>query len=398
MSESFSQYFHANPLLGIGVAILTFLAYLLLGLLPACGSVYLIYFLLTLPMRRTERARLFLDLLELGLRDGQTSEATITSASHSRDRALGARFHLLAAHIEQGLRLGQALVFVPRLLPAQVRAMLSVGERIGDIGKVLPACRLLLRDSVSDVRGALNYLILVTFAISPAVVTVPVLLRVYIFPRFTEVFAGMLDGASLPGFTRLVFGGSGFITLIQVVIIAGLWLVTLAYLGGPRLHRWFRWLVPSAQDWFLTLLPWRRKRLQRDFSAMLAVLLDAEVPEAEAVTLAAQSTANLAVIHRAQRVRARLEQGVKLPEALRALDSSRELQWRLANALRRGAGFVRALTGWHEALDARAFQLEQSAAQVATTVLVLLNGLMVGSILIAVFLVIVQLINGATLW
>ena len=40
----------------------------------------------------------------------------------------------------------------------------------------------------------------------------------------------------------------------------------------------------------LCRLPWRRKRFQRDFSAMLAVLLDAEVPETEAVGLAAEAT------------------------------------------------------------------------------------------------------------
>jgi hypothetical protein len=59
---------------------------------------------------------------------------------------------------------------------------------------------------------------------------------------------------------------------------------------------------------------------------------------------------------------------------------------------------VRALTGWHEALDAKAFQLEQAAAQVTTTVLVLVNGLIVASFMIAVFLVLITLINGAALW
>jgi type II secretory pathway component PulF len=145
-------------------------------------------------------------------------------------------------------------------------------------------------------------------------------------------------------------------------------------------------------------LPWRHKRLQRDFSAMLAVLLDAEVPETEAVSFAARSTSNLAVVRRGKRVSALLQQGVKLPEAIRALDNSRELQWRLSNALRRGTGFVRALTGWHEALDAKAFQLEQAAAQVITTVLVLVNGLIVATFMIAVFLVLITLINTAALW
>ena len=59
---------------------------------------------------------------------------------------------------------------------------------------------------------------------------------------------------------------------------------------------------------------------------------------------------------------------------------------------------MRALNGWQEALDARAFQLHQTAAQITTSVLVLVNGAIVASIMIAVFLVLVQLINGSCIW
>ena len=398
MDDSLLQLFHSDPLWAIGTIAVAVLIYLLVGLVPVCGISYVIYFLLTLPMRRTERARMFLDVLELGLQEGRTPEAAVIGAAASRDRSLGVRFHLLAAHLEQGMRLSQALDQVPRVLPPQVRAMLSTGERIGDIRKVLSACRLLLRDSVSYVRSALNYLVLLALAISPAMVVVPIILRVQVLPKMKEVFAGMLEGQSLPAFTQLVFGGSTSIMVIQICIVGFIWLVTLAYLGGPRLHGWVHRLLPGFQDWLLVRLPWRRKRLQRDFSAMLAVLLDAAVPEAEAVTLAAQSTANLAIIGRAQKVCALLKGGVSLPEALRALDSSPELQWRLANALRRGSGFVRALTGWHESLDAKAFQLEQTAAQLTTTALVLINGAIVACILIAVFLILVTIMNQASLW
>ena len=398
MNESFPQLLQSDPFQAIALGVLTFLAYIFVGLLPVCGATYLIYFLLTLPLRRNERARLFLDLLDLGIEEGHTPEAAITRAAATRDPSMGVRFHLLAAHIEQGLSLSEALEKVPRLLPEQVSAILSVGGRIGYIKKVIPAGRLLLRDSVSYVRGAHNYLILVAFAVSPAIVAVPLLLNTYVLPKFKEIFAGMLDGQSLPAFTRLVFGGDTIILTIQVAVISVIWLTALAYVGGPRLHGWVHWLFPATQDWLLALLPWRRKRLHRDFSAMLAVLLDAEVPEAEAVALAAKSTANSAIIRRAQKVCGLLRQGVKLPEAIQALDSSRELQWRLSNALQRGAGFVRALTGWQEALDAKAFQLHQAAAQVTTSVLVLVNGMIVASILIAVFLVIIQLINGSCIW
>src|SRR5438876_7329258 len=108
----------------IAMLALCFLIYLVAGLLPISAILYLIYFLLPLPMRRAERARLFLDLLELGLRNGRPAEAAIVNAAASRDRSLGARFHLLAAHLEKGMRLDAALQQVPRLLPPQIQAML----------------------------------------------------------------------------------------------------------------------------------------------------------------------------------------------------------------------------------------------------------------------------------
>lgn len=395
---SLVQLIQSEPL-GTAVTFgLLLLLYIVAGLLPIGGLIYLFYFLLTLPMRRNERARFFLDLLELGLKEGRTPESTIVEISASRDRTMGVRFHLLAVHLENGLRLGDALGKVPRLLPPQIRAMLKAGERIGDVTKVLPACRQLLKDGVSQARGAINYLVILAFCITPIAVFVPLFISVYIVPKFQEVFEGMTEGP-LPPFTRLVFSQSGNLLFgIQTGFLCLIWLAMLGYVGGPRLRGWLRHLLPGVTDGALYRLPWRRKRLQRDFSAMLAVLLDAEVPEAEAVTIAAETTGNSTITRRAANACAQLNDGMKLPEAIRVMDDSGELQWRLANALQRRGGFLHALAGWHETLDAKAFQWEQTAAQVATTSLVLINGVIVASIVIAVFLTLINLIEQATLW
>jgi type IV pilus assembly protein PilC len=381
--------------------LLGFFLYLLVGLLPVVGALYVIYFLLTLPLRRNERASLFLDLLELGLTAGRTPEGSIADAAASRDRSLGARFHLVAAHLEQGARLDKALEEVPRLLPPQIRATLKIGERLGDLRRVIPACRLSLRGGVSNVRGALNYLLVLSFLATPFTIVVPLVLKIKVLPSFQAIFADMLAGAQMPAFTRFVFASSSAFIAIQIAIMGLVWLLTLGYLGGPRLRAWFARVLPggaSSIDWLLCALPWRGKRLQRDFSAMLGTLLEAGLPEAEAIRFAGESTANNIFRHRAERASALLAQGVKLPEAIRALDDAGELRWRLANALRGTGGFAKALTGWHEALDAKAFQLEQTAAQLTTTVFVLLNGLIVACVMIGMFLPLIQLLNRATLW
>jgi type II secretory pathway component PulF len=379
-----------NVLLTAGM----FIGFILFGLLPICALLYLVYFLLTLPMRRRERARLFLHLLEMGLNEGRSAAAAIAEAAWTRDHSLGARFHSLTDYLRQGMTLSQALEHVPCLLPPRMMAMLKTAEGIGDVRKVLPACRHLLRDGVSQVRGALNYLVLLAFVITPFSIAIPILLRIKVIPSYEQVFQGLFEGSRLPAFTRLIFASSSSFTIVQIIILLILWLALIFYVGGPRLRQWASDLIGGRQ-W---ISPWSWRRLQRDFSAMLAVLLDSGVPEAEAVRMAAESTTTPVMNRRAQEVCRKLQRGIRLPEALKEIDKSGELPWRITNALRHGKGFLQALSGWHEALDARAFQLEQSAAQITTSGLVLLNGAIVACIVIAVFLALINLLNEAALW
>ena len=138
--------------------------------------------------------------------------------------------------------------------------------------------------------------------------------------------------------------------------------------------------------------------MERDFSAMLAVLLDAEIPEEEAVTLAASCTDNAVFIDRAARIVEQLRQGATLTETIRFVDDTGEFRWRLENAAHGRGGFMEALTGWHEALEAKAYQLEQAASQTITTGLVLVNGCIVGLIAAAVFQALTAVVWNLTLW
>src|SRR5436190_23920305 len=77
--------------------------------LVMAGFVALAHFLLTLPMRRAERARLFLNVLDDALQRGQSAEHAILSIAAARDLSMGARFHIVAAWIENNLPLLDAL-------------------------------------------------------------------------------------------------------------------------------------------------------------------------------------------------------------------------------------------------------------------------------------------------
>jgi type II secretory pathway component PulF len=355
------------------------------------GVVYLIHFFFTLPMRRAERARLFLDLLAGALKRGQSIEAMILSVAGSRDLSVGVRFHFLAAHIESGLPFAEALEKVPRFLPPQIAAMLCVGEKLGDLKKVLPACREILRDRPAAVRSAVHYLIVVVFLFSPVFVFVVMMTMIFVVPKFRDVAGGM--GLHLWPLSLFVFAITNWLIVFEIVVSLLMFAAVLVYVGGPQFVHCFQFRTVPIVDWLAWRIPWKQRRLQRTFSAMLAVLLDGGVPEAEAVKLAGASTANEICRRRAGRVVAALEKGVKLNDAVRAFDDSGEFHWRLTNATHAQGGFLSALRGWHEALDAKAFQQEEATAHVITSGLVIMNGALVALIATAMFGILVAVLN-----
>ncbi|HWD91150.1 MAG TPA: type II secretion system F family protein [Verrucomicrobiae bacterium] len=381
-------------------ALVGVLVYFVFAVTPIALLAWLIYYLLSLPMRRQERARFFLDLLSANLRLGKPLEQSLIEIANSRDRSPGVRFHLVAAYLERGLRLGEALKKVPRFLPPQVAAMLRAGEEMGDIRKVLPVCDYLAKDAQSNVRGAVSYLVVIAFALSPFSLFVLNTLAVMIFPKFKEIIAAMPppEGASGPIFFNFLEASIHWLMLAQAILFGGLMFAAIIYIGGPRLVRLIQPRSVPFVDWLACRILWKRQRVQRNFSMMLAILLDSGVAEATALRLAGESTANEYFKRRVARAQAALAGGTKLTEAIAGLDDSGEFRWRLANALRAHGGFLRALKGWHEALDAKAFQEEQAVAHTVTSALVIANGLIVALVAIGVFSALISIINAGVLW
>ncbi len=326
--------------------------------MPWAGMTAAGYFFLLRPFRRREKAYVFLDEVE-------TASAEVRCINE---------VDLFAQN---------------RVLPRQIVRMLHVGRELGDIRKVLPACRRAISSGSSSALGAQNYFFVFTPAF-PLFFFVVGFVSFVILPKFRQIFAELLEGRPLPASTRFVIKYLDPRTLIEIV---GLALAVILLLIVLRVF--FR---NSFADRLIYLLPWRRKRMERDFSAMLGILLDAGVPEDKAVTMAAECTANSVFVRRARWVVQELQQGVKLTKAIQRLDDTGEFRWRLENATHNQGGFTAALTGWHDSLEAKAYQQEQAVSQIVTTALVILNGVLVGLICLAFFQPLTEAIYYMALW
>lgn len=382
----------------------SWIIWMALCLLVFSAALTLLTYVTSLPLRRQNRARSFLDFLDLALRRGMSVREAICSGSQTRDTSLGVPFHHLACYLEQGFSLSESLEKVPGYLPPGLRTLIAIGERTGNLPRLVVACKQRLRDGIPAFLKAQNYFAMLPFGLAALslLVVVPVLF-VSVAPKFTEIFKDMSGDPALYStlliqtvckYQYVLIGASQ----AAVLCTLGCFILSLSYLGGPALTTWLWSGLPQWRDRLVWRLPWHRLRCYRDFTGSLALLLDAAVPEQEAITLAAASSDNRVLMQKARDAVQQLSEGHKLPETLKGMLSAPQYQWRLANAFTCERGYGQALRGVEESLDARAFQLEQTFVQVVTTGLVLTNGAVVAFVCIAFFQVITALTMEAVLW
>jgi len=364
---------HEASLVGTGTVVKLISVAVIIGLFHA------IWQAVARPLRERERARLFVDLLETCVANGQNPEEAVARLSETGDATFGADIQKVVERLSEGERLVEALRRTDDFLPRELIEMLAVADETGDLATVLPACRKVAGEHVSRTRSAFSYVLMVAPVFNGLVGGVLFFLMVFILEKFERMTAqmGMLPNLLLSLMRQPFYRW----TLVAAILLPAALVVVLSSRSSLVRVLRLRWLV----DRIAFRTPWRRMRMQRDLSAMLAVLLDAGVPEARALELAAASTANRVFVRRAGAARAALAEGESLVKAVMRLDDSGELQWRLASAARGTSGFSAALGGWHESLDAKAFRAEQAFTHVVTTLIVTVNGAVVAVVAFGVF-------------
>ncbi len=256
----------------------------LVGLALFYGVARLLCWLFSAPMRRHERARLLLELMEIGLERGQSPEHLLQEDAVRRERVLKRPLRRQARRLESGVRLGDALRGVPELLPPAAVALIEAGERLGNLRAAIPACRRLLRDGVEQVSRAHHYLVLLLLVTTPAWLGMTGVLYFYVLPIFLGVVEEL--GLESSGLVVELLKWRVPVLALQLGLLLVLWTGAALYCGGPRLTRWLTRRLPRAWEGWRAALPWNRRRVMRDFALLLAVAVDVGLPEAQAVALA----------------------------------------------------------------------------------------------------------------
>lgn len=284
--------------------------------------------------------------------------------------------------IQEGNNFSKALSKYPRVFYPLYVALITSGEESGNLAEVMAEIAGNLEDQIvlrSKIRQALSY---------PAVVIlffVAVVSFVFLFllPKFNEIFQDF--GAALPKYTLIVLGISNFLVSALPFILLGLFLfgIFLSFLAktpsGRESIDMAKLRIPVFGELMLKV------SLSR-FAGSLATLLSGGVPIVSALDIVSKTAGNRVVEKTVQNVRDGVIKGSLVgkemkkhrifPVILVRMVTVGEETGRMEDMLKRTARFFR------DEVDATLSIL----ASIIEPVLIIGLGVIVGSVVIAIYL------------
>ncbi len=313
-----------------------------------------------------------------------------------RKRAASARLRAVLGDVEDQIRggaaLSQAFASQGSIFPRIYTASILAGERSGALDEVLLRYVTYMRRNVAlrrKIRGALAYPLFLLFA-SGCMVT---FLTVYVVPRMSDLFSGF--GTELPTVTQIVLGLSKWLSgnvlwfgplFIGGAIVLFLWSRTEA--GRLRVDATIL-KIPLAGSLVVQLSIAQATR-------SLATLLAGGITLVESWEIAAESITNRELRRRSGAILPMIREGRSFTESIEAANWVPLLAVDMIGIGERSGSLREMLDEVAVFYDAESeVRLEQLTTTLEPAILVVMGGIVV-TILLAIYLPIIQSISGGT--
>jgi type IV pilus assembly protein PilC len=236
-------------------------------------------------------------------------EISLAALAEERgDPRLAAAAERLAARLQQGATIHEAIDSLDRQLPTEVAGLLRAGIESGDLAGTFERFgqqRLAAERFNRRIRGAFAYPLLIVCILVPLLL----FLSMYVIPMFADIYREF--NLDLPPITELILQTAKQLPMLVLgiaVLVIGAPLI-LRILGGRWLLHRVRFSLPLVGRLWM----WAG---QREFAAQLGTFLSLGLPMPSAVARTAQVLSDRNVARACERVSSRVEGGQTLSSSL----------------------------------------------------------------------------------
>ena len=299
--------------------------------------------------------------------------------------------NLLAAlkrDIAAGTSLAEALRKHPRYFDALYCNLVAVGEASGRLDTLLDQLAT-YQEKRAALRSRMRKAMLYPLLVLMVGLGVSSLLLLHVVPQFEVLFAGM--GSELPPFTRMVIGLADWLSAHLLALGLALVLAALGVRQAFRHQQAFHlWILGLAHRLPLVGTLLRHAAMAR-FARTLHTCFAAGIPLAEALVPVARASGNALYEQAIRRLRHDLGNGLSLSTAMRASPLFPNLCVQMCGIGETSGtldDMLNRIANHHEqSID----QLMENLTSLLEPVIVLVLGLLIGSLVIAMYLPIFQL-------
>ena len=323
-------------------------------------------------------------LLEAGLPLEQAFTALLEQAERPYVRDLIAS---IRSEVIGGVAFSSALSRHPRDFAEIYRALVSSGEQIGQLSRVLSR----LADYIER-RNALVQKVRLAFTY-PAIVTVVafaivIFLLTYVVPQIVSVFANTKQ--KLPFLTVMMLAISDFVRAygiyVGILLVGAFWLWRRALRNPDLKRRWHTWLLNAP-----VYGKFERSLNTARFASTLAITTGSGVPILRALETSRDTLSNVAMRELVEQATGSVREGVSLA---RALSAQKHFPPMLVHMIRAGEITGELPSMLERAANSQQADLERRTLTIAgllEPVLILAMGLVVLLIVLAVLMPIIEI-------
>jgi len=297
----------------------------------------------------------------------------------------------LALSIEGGSTFSEGLAQHPKVFNRLYVNMVKAGE-LGGVLEVVLARLSEFMEKAQKIKGKVIAAMFYPVAVLIVATAILILLMVRVVPSFKAVFEGMLEGRSLPAFTRLVLGISEMVkdhilyTGLGVIVVLIAFMLFIKTAFGRKMWDQIKLKMP-------VIGPVISKVAIARFTRTLGTLISSGVPILQALTIVKETAGNVIVSNAVNSVHESVKEGETITAPLEASDVFPPMVISMVDVGKQTGALPEMLLKIADNYDEEVDNAVAAMTSLLEPIMIVFLAVIVGSIVIAMFLPLIDLIN-----
>lgn len=294
----------------------------------------------------------------------------------------------LKAHVEEGHTFVEALKKYPQYFNDLFTSLVAAGEQSGTLDLILDKLAT-QKEKVESIKGKIRKALFYPAAVIVIALIVCAILLIFVVPQFENLFKGF--NAELPFFTQIVIELSRtaqkYWWIGLMIVAASGWSLAFALKRSPQFNK----LIQRFSLKLPIVGPLLTKASIARFTRTLATTFAAGVPLVDALNAVAKATGNIVFEEATLQMSNELAQGQQLQYCLRKSGLFPEMVLQMVTIGEESGALEVMLTKVANLYEEEVDNLVDSLSSLIEPLIIAILGLMVGSLVIAMYLPIFKL-------